>query len=294
MTPMGAAPERYDEGTVVYADGTAWNPGGGKGLYYWDGAQWVLTAGGGGGVTDHAALTGRDAADQHPISAITGLQTALDGKAESVHGHVITDVSGLQTALDGKAALTHGHAIADVSGLQAALDGKEPGLGNPSSNGQVLASTTGGARSWVDLPAGGGGGASWGYYYATTNFAGLSFKLAVPFSSASEIDPDGLASTSSNVLTIAAGGNYLVQVACDFEVTATTSTRRFRLHIDRNFTTFWSNSGDIASNGTKGAVVFNRAFNFLANDQLSVAVEDDSGVFGSFTVNVHLSLLKLG
>jgi hypothetical protein len=36
------------------------------------------------------------------ITAVTGLQTALDGKAASVHGHAISDVTGLQSALDGK------------------------------------------------------------------------------------------------------------------------------------------------------------------------------------------------
>ena len=34
----------------------------------------------GGGVTDHEKLTGRDKADQHPMSAITGLEDALAGK----------------------------------------------------------------------------------------------------------------------------------------------------------------------------------------------------------------------
>ena len=34
----------------------------------------------GGGVTDHEELTGRDKADQHPMSAITGLEDALAGK----------------------------------------------------------------------------------------------------------------------------------------------------------------------------------------------------------------------
>ena len=61
------------------------------------------TGGGGGGTTSHTDLTNRDAADQHPISAITGLQTALDGKSNIGHSHVISDVSGLQTALDSKA-----------------------------------------------------------------------------------------------------------------------------------------------------------------------------------------------
>jgi hypothetical protein len=36
--------------------------------------------GGGGGVTVHNLLTGRDATDAHPISSVTNLQTALNGK----------------------------------------------------------------------------------------------------------------------------------------------------------------------------------------------------------------------
>ena len=38
---------------------------------------------GSGGTSDHSQLTNRDAANQHPITAITGLQTALDGKADA-------------------------------------------------------------------------------------------------------------------------------------------------------------------------------------------------------------------
>lgn len=41
----------------------------------------ALEEAGGGGVTVHADLTGRSAADQHPISAITGLQAALSAEA---------------------------------------------------------------------------------------------------------------------------------------------------------------------------------------------------------------------
>ena len=36
--------------------------------------------GGAGGTSDHSKLSNRDAADQHPIGAITGLEAALDGK----------------------------------------------------------------------------------------------------------------------------------------------------------------------------------------------------------------------
>jgi len=35
------------------------------------------------GITDHGDLTGRDAAQQHPISAITGLETAIASKLDA-------------------------------------------------------------------------------------------------------------------------------------------------------------------------------------------------------------------
>lgn len=58
-----------------------------------------------------------------PVSTAT--QTALDGKADTVHTHSIAQVTSLQASLDGKAAVVHSHVISDVSGLQTALDGKE-------------------------------------------------------------------------------------------------------------------------------------------------------------------------
>ena len=36
-------PAKYKrEGLPVYANGTDWNPGSGKGYYYWNGAAWVF------------------------------------------------------------------------------------------------------------------------------------------------------------------------------------------------------------------------------------------------------------
>lgn len=60
----------------------------------------------------------------HAQSDITGLATALNGKANTSHTHAISNVTGLQTALDGKAASSHTHTISNVTGLQSALDGK--------------------------------------------------------------------------------------------------------------------------------------------------------------------------
>lgn len=50
--------------------------------------------------------------------------------------YAVADITGLQTALDGKADVTHTHAIADVTGLQAALDSKAP-LASPTFTGTV-------------------------------------------------------------------------------------------------------------------------------------------------------------
>ncbi|HET9144162.1 hypothetical protein [Actinophytocola sp.] len=111
--------------------------------------------------TNTALTTGlagkSDTGHTHPISGVTGLQAALDGKqatgdyatntaltnglagkANTVHTHSISNVTGLQTALDGKAAVAHTHAVADTTGLQAALDAKAP-LASPTFTGTVTA-----------------------------------------------------------------------------------------------------------------------------------------------------------
>jgi hypothetical protein len=86
----------------------------------------------------------------HAISDVTGLQTALDGKqasgsyANASHSHAISDVTGLQTSLDGKAAATHSHGISDVTGLQTALDGKQAsGSYAAASHGHAISDVTG-------------------------------------------------------------------------------------------------------------------------------------------------------
>jgi hypothetical protein len=56
-------------------------------LYYYNGVNWVDMAG--GGVTVHNQLTGRDAADCHPLEAITGLASHAsrhqDGGADEIN-----------------------------------------------------------------------------------------------------------------------------------------------------------------------------------------------------------------
>lgn len=58
----------------------------------------------------------------HIIGDVTGLQTALDGKAALSHSHAIGDVTGLQSALDGKASTSHTHALADITDCTAGVE----------------------------------------------------------------------------------------------------------------------------------------------------------------------------
>lgn len=41
LRPIHAEPGKPREGMIVFADGTDWNPGGGKGVYTYSGGAWV-------------------------------------------------------------------------------------------------------------------------------------------------------------------------------------------------------------------------------------------------------------
>ena len=56
--------------------------------------------------------------------AIDALEDIASGKADATHGHAIADVSGLQSALDGKAAASHGtHVTFDSTNNKPKMDG---------------------------------------------------------------------------------------------------------------------------------------------------------------------------
>ena len=43
---LNAPPRKFQEGTLVYADGVNWDPGYGKGTYVYDGSAWVPSSAG--------------------------------------------------------------------------------------------------------------------------------------------------------------------------------------------------------------------------------------------------------
>lgn len=108
----GPAPSWYEQAAAHFL------PGGGKAGQVLAKAsdadldvEWA--DGGGSGTSDHAKLSNRDAADQHPISAITGLQKELDGKQPA--GNYLT-ADSLQAATD--AALEQAKESGEFDGAQ--------------------------------------------------------------------------------------------------------------------------------------------------------------------------------
>lgn len=93
------------------------------------------------------AITGKPATfppgdHEQAISTITGLQSALDAKADASHTQAISTITGLQTALDGKADSSHTQAISTITGLQTALDGRAVLSANTFTADQSLLNST--------------------------------------------------------------------------------------------------------------------------------------------------------
>lgn len=90
---------------------------------------------GGSGTSDHCQLTNRDAVNQHPISAITGLQGALDSKATETYVNNHHDNTKQDT-------LTAGENISIVDNVISAASGGGGGGDDESAELEYITSVT--------------------------------------------------------------------------------------------------------------------------------------------------------
>lgn len=113
---------------------------------------WELAStggGGGGGTSDHRVLTNRDAANQHTIYSITGLQTALDNKQV-----VISDIETIRSnAQDGADALDEVDVINAKIPTQASSSNQLADKAFVNSSVQTATSNfRGNWDTWADVP----------------------------------------------------------------------------------------------------------------------------------------------
>lgn len=112
-----------------------------------------------GGVVDHGALTGLADPD-HPISAVIGLQTALDDKAAASHTHAYEAVGVAASLLSGHTGAADPHPVymtaAETAAAYAPLTRAIP-AGGTTGQALVKVSGTDYAVQWATV--GGGGGA---------------------------------------------------------------------------------------------------------------------------------------
>lgn len=118
--------------------------------------------GGGSGVSVHNQLTGRDTADAHPQSAVTGLVAALAAKAASDHTHtaaqVGADAAGTAATAVGALAATLGTAATKDVGTTAGTvaagdDARLSDARTPTAHNQDASTITSGTLDAARLPA---------------------------------------------------------------------------------------------------------------------------------------------
>lgn len=196
----GPAPSWYEQAAAHFL------PGGGKAGQVLAKAsdadldvEWADGGGSGSGTSDHAKLSNRDASDQHPISAITGLENALKGKQPA--GDYLT-----QDDLQGAANATL--AQAKASGEFDGADGPEGPQGPKGDTGpQGPAGPKGEQGPQGPQGEAGHGGTDGGYYTpAVTQTDANTMRVAF---TPSKADMPAVQDTD---ITIPSGGSGSVAV----------------------------------------------------------------------------------
>lgn len=201
--------------------------------------------------------------------AIDALETVAAGKANATHSHGIADVTGLQSALDGKAASTHGTHVS-YSTTAPVMDGTASvGSASTVARSDHKHPTDTSRASQADLDALEtvvSGKAASSHTHTISNITNLQSTLDAKtnqnaFSYVKVGDTSVAADTTTDTLTLAAGSNITITPdATNDKITiaSTNTTYSAGTGISLSGTTF-SNSGvrSISTGSTNGTISVN-------------------------------------
>ena len=89
-------------------------------------------------------------------SALAGTEPLPLVQATETRKATVADIAPVRSVAGKTGEVTLDPADCGAAAASHSHSGYEPALGNPASDGQVLASTAAGVRSWVDSASGGG------------------------------------------------------------------------------------------------------------------------------------------
>jgi hypothetical protein len=303
-------PDRAEDGMMVYADGMDWDPGDGEGLYRWNAATeaWeIITGNSSGGTSDHNQLVNRDQTGQHPIGAITDLQTTLDGKEPSLgnspsDGNYYSLFTGSFFGTEkiwarADAFVTYEHLVTNGD-VGPGPNQVEDGLGVPTVDGQILSSSIAGVRAWVDPPSGGGGISTIWAEAEDKTFGSLTSEQMLPFVSATVVNsgnPDFV--FSSGFYTTFTGVPTLITIDWNGIVNASSSYRELDIIVRDLFgAQLFKNTVPLTASGSaEGRVnaVVSRAAVLPANVEHYVYFQQRTGTISPATLIARVTLTKM-
>lgn len=221
----------------------------------------------------------------------TALQTARNINGQSFNGTADITVAAAAGTLTGSSLAAN---VTTASGLTTVAGGTfgsaafvaastfEPALGNPAADGYVLASTTGGVRSWV--PNGGGGGGSG---TVTTVSVATANGMAGSVANASTTPAITLTTTVTGIVkgngtafsAATAGTDYSAGTSAlgTGIVKTTTGTGALSIAGAGDFPTLNQNTTGSAATLTTARNINGVAFNGSANITIGVAAADITG-----------------
>jgi len=172
--------------------------------------DWTVVTGGGGGASTFVELTDTPTDYVGQAGKVVRVNTTPDAL-------VFDDLTKSDVGLD-QVDNTSDLNKPVSTATQAALDGKEDDLGLPTSDGQVLASTTAGVRSWVDMSGGGGSGVTYNsnfnIFYGAITDVDPAVNMVVE-------DQGRIARTAASSGAAYVHSKYLIPVETYWEVTHT-------------------------------------------------------------------------